>query len=274
MKRKIPLLILCLLFLGFTCYSGYRAYLEMQEYKAGEAVYDQLAQYAHIAETAAPTEPKPAEVQPEQTLPPETEAPPEADTPSQPVVEFEALRDINPEIVGWIYVEGTGINYPVVQSGDNSYYLYRLFNGESNGAGSIFMDYRNASGLTDRHTVLYGHHMKNGSMFAAITDYKEQAFYEEHPTGILLTPGGNYTLEFFAGYVSNLNDDCWKLQFESDAEFAAWAEDAVDKSTFESPVVPTARDRIVTLSTCTYEYNDARYVLLGVLRSDENNAAE
>jgi len=181
-------------------------------------------------------------------------------------VDFEALLDINSDVVSWIYLEDTKINYPVVQGADNSYYLYRLFDGSSNGAGSIFMDFRSQRDLSGRNTILYGHHMKNGTMFNQITKYKEQAFYDQHPVALLMTPEGNYKIEFVAGYVTNMNSDAWKMEFASDEEFSLWLENAIAQSTLTSTIKPGPQDRVVTLSTCTYEYNDARYVLVGILK--------
>lgn len=270
MKRKIPLLLLSLMFLSMAGYSGYQLLMEYQEYKAGEEAYDSLSQYIQLAETppsATEQSGPPVTVSDTvestaETMPTETR---EMDPAVWPTVDFESLQDINPDVVAWICLEGTVINYPVVQGSDNSEYLYRLVDGTSNSAGSIFMDYRNQPDFTGRNTVLYGHHMKNKTMFGSIVNYKEQSFYDEHPACLILTPEGNYTLEFFAGFVANLNSDAWKLKFESDDEYGEWLEQAVASSTFQSKICPTPQDRVVTLSTCSYEYDDARYVLLGVL---------
>lgn len=270
MKRKIPLLLLCFIFLGMAGYSGYLLLQEWQEYRAGEEAYDSLSQYIQLDGSPSMTT--------EQTDPPGTDLetaehavdtlPTEAETLDEivwPIVDFESLQTINSDVVAWIYLEGTVINYPIVQGSDNSEYLYRLVDGTPNGAGCIFMDYRNQPDFTGRNTVLYGHHMKNKSMFGTITNYKEQSFYEEHPSCLILTPDGNYKLDFFAGYVANLNSESWKLEFESDEEYGAWLEQAIVNSTFQSGITPTSQDRVVTLSTCSYEYDDARYVLMGVL---------
>lgn len=186
-----------------------------------------------------------------------------------PVVDFESLLEINSDVIGWIYIEGTNINYPVVQGEDNDYYLYRLFDGTYNSSGSIFMDYRNHEDFLDPNTVLHGHHMRNDSMFANITEYKNQSYYDAHPYALLLTPDGNYKLEFFAGYVTGLDSIAWKMRFSSDRDFAAWLDQTIGESCFSSDVVPTAQDRLVTLSTCTYEFENARFVLVGVLRPAE-----
>lgn len=269
MKRKIILIGLCILFAGMAVYYGLGLYREKSEYREGEQVYEELTQYIHLETAPEPSEQITEETvttTPEETVSGETEPVPETDDTVWPVVDFEALRAINPDVVAWIYIEGTNINYPVVQGSDNSYYLERMFNGSHNGAGSIFMDYRNERDLTGRNTVLYGHHMKNGTMFNQITKYKDQTFYDDHPVGLLMTPDQNYRIEFVAGYVTDMNSDAWKMEFESDEEFSLWLGNAVSRSTFTGTAEHNGQDRVVTLSTCTYEYNDARYVLVGILK--------
>lgn len=269
MKRKIPLLLLCLVFLSMTIYSGYRLLMEYREYKAGEEVYDSLSQY--IAQPPNPTteqsdihetDPNPEESMPD-TQPVKEQ---KTDLENWPVVDFEALQNINPDVVAWIYQDGTVINYPVVQGEDNNEYMYQLVDGTSNRAGSIFMDYRNLPDFTRKNTILYGHNRQDNSMFASVTNYKDQSFYDAYPACMILTPGGNYKLEFFAGFVVSLDSDAWKLEFGSDEEYEAWLERAVEKSDFQSRITPTSQDRVVTLSTCSYEFDIARYVLHGVLR--------
>lgn len=267
MKQKIPLILLCLLFLGMTGYFGGRLYLEWNEYRVGEKTYKELAQYVHLETLSAIESTQPNEVHAKQELPQDEAVPAaEMDNSVWPVVDFDALLAINPDVVAWIYIEGTNINYPVVQGTDNEYYLKYLLDGTYNDAGTIFLDYRNENDLSDYNSILYGHHMNNGSMFNQITKYKDQTFYDEHPVCLIMTPNGNYRLEFFAGYITDMNDQAWKMEFESDEEYAQWLNDAISKSLFTSIVEPAAQDRVVTLSTCTYEYNDARFVLVGILK--------
>ena len=262
MKRRILLILLCVVFLAIAGISGIRLYRQWQEYRTGEESYEALTQYVHVDETLPAAI---ADTMPEPTTAAIDTPEPEVDTTVWPEVDFEALQAVNPDVVAWIFIEGTSINYPVVQGTDNSYYLDHLFDGTYNNAGSIFMDYRNERDLSDRNTVFYGHRMQSKTMFATIVEYKNQSFYDAHPICLIMTPNGNYKLEFFAGYVTDLNSQAWKLEFESDEEYAQWLEEAISKSTFSSPVQPAAQDRVVTFSTCTYEYNDARYVLVGVL---------
>ncbi len=270
MKRKLPLLILCLLFLAVAGYFGAHFFSSWKEYRDGERAYESLSQYVHTGTAVTVPEEKPAENKPtaekEDTSENEYSAlAEETENIDWPQVDFEPLVELNSDVVGWIYMEDSPINYPLVQGKDNEQYVKKLADGSYNSAGSIFMDYRNEPDLSDRHTVIYGHRMNNGSMFGTIVNYKDQSYFNSHQRCMLLTPNGNYIVEFFAGYVAELNDQAWKLEFGSDEEFTDWLEEAVARSTFISPVNPTAQDRIITLSTCTRDNGYTRYVLLGVL---------
>lgn len=264
MKRKLPLIALCLIFLGMTGFFGSRFCREWEALQTEEKTYEALNAYVQLEAVPAPQPEKPAlALLKEETPPQPTQTP---DDTRWPVVDFAALQQINPDVAAWIYIEGTNINYPVFQGTDNRYYLKHLIDGTYHSAGSLFIDYRNAREFSDRHTVIFGHNMRNGTtMFAQLMHYKKQEFYDAHPTCLIVTPEKNYKVTFFAGYITDLNDDAWKLQFGSGEEYALWLEDAISRSVFTGSVKPTARDRTVTLSACTYEYTDARFVLIGVL---------
>ncbi len=259
-------MILCVLFAGISLHYGLRLYGHWREYNAGAQVYQELTQYIQpIAPPASPAKPQAVPVshtpETEETVPPEA-----VDDTVWPTVDFESLQAINPDVVAWISIEGTNIDYPVVQGTDNNYYLNRLFDGRENGAGSIFMDYRNTPDIMGKNTVLYGHNLKNSTMFSQITNYKEQSFYDQHPTALLITPERNYKIQFVAGYVTDPNGPAWKMEFASDEEFFLWLENAIAQSTFQSTVQVTPQDRVITFSTCSHEYREARYVLIGILK--------
>ena len=127
------------------------------------------------------------------------------------------------------------------------------------------MDSRVSADISDRHSIIYGHHMKNGTMFSGLTKYKEQEYFDAHPEGWLITPEDTYRIEFFAGYVANVKSAAWDLEFESDADFETWIKEAQKQSWFTSPFSPAVTDRILTLSTCSYEFDNARYVLHGIV---------
>jgi len=182
-----------------------------------------------------------------------------------PVVDFEALREINPDTVGWLMLPDTQINYPVVQGTDNERYLNHLFDGRRNATGAIFVDSYNQPGFVDRNTIIYGHHMRDGSMFAVLEQYRAQGFFEAHPWVFLLTPERNYVIQLVAGYTANVEMSGWQLEFDGDAEVEAWVNERRARSDFISGVETRPTDRFVTLSTCSWAFNNARYVVVGRL---------
>ena len=270
MRRNSLTFWLCLILAGIAVFSGYEIVKTLLDYKAGEDAYSDLQQYVYVADPTKPSEEGPADTKPGQTGDSqETEVIVPVSGGEQQTglqVDFEALHKINTDVVGWIYLEDSKVNFPVVQGDDNNEYLYWLINGDYNSAGTPFVDYRNAPDFSDRNTVIYGHNMNNGAMFADIHKYEDQAYYDTHPVIRLMTPRANYNLEIFAGYVTGLDADAWQMFFASDDEFLAWVETAREKSAFDSPVIPTVGDRVVTLSTCSSSANQTRFVLLGVIR--------
>ena len=259
MKNKILYVSIIALLAGVTAFGGWKLWQECSEYKLGESAYTDIGQFADIPTEALKVE-KPAD----ETQSDECNSPAEDDA-VWPQVDFAALAEINPDIVGWVYLEGTEIHYPIVQGNDNSYYLKHLFTGEWNSAGCIFMDSRNKGDFSERNTVIYGHHMKNNSMFSGLDGYKKQEFYDEHPTVLILTPEKNFKLEVFSAYVANVEESAWDLGFTV-AGYEDWLEEICGKSCVTSSVIPAVTDHVVTLSTCSYEFSNARFVVHGVLR--------
>ncbi|MBO9597762.1 MAG: class B sortase [Cohnella sp.] len=180
-------------------------------------------------------------------------------------VDFAALARVNPDVVAWIKARDSAVDYPVVQGKDNSYYLKHLFTGKENGMGSPFVDYRTPGDFSGDMTIIYGHHMKNGSMFAPLAKYKKQAYYDAHPVMELYTPEGDYAIELFAGMIANGSDEFLRRDFEDDDDYLAYIDTLKDASTFRSNVTVRSNERIVALVTCSYEYSNARYAVFGKL---------
>ena len=181
-KRLLKILLFLLAF-GVFSYSGYQLYEYWSEGQKSHAANEKLIGKA--VETV--WEPELTEEKNE----PKIEFAPLS-------VDFEILQKENPDIIAWIYCEDTPVNYPIVQADDNDYYLRRLLDGTWNVAGTLFMDYRNADDFSDWHTVIYGHNMKNDSMFGTLPEYRSQEYYEQHPAWYLLTPTQNYKIELCA----------------------------------------------------------------------------
>ncbi len=218
---------------------------KLYEYEKSKQNYEQLKQ-EHVQVIEPPAE----EEEPREAAP--------------IAVDFEKLLKENQDIVGWIYCEGTIINYPVVQAADNDYYLRRGLDGKYDVCGTVFMDYRCDANLTHRNTIIYGHNMRNHTMFSVLEQYKKQSFYEDHPVIWYLTPHGDYKIELFAGYVAPADARIYSV-FDSYEKMVEQSERAIEKSTFQSPIDPGKAEQIITLSTCSYEFEEARYILLGTL---------
>ena len=268
MKKKLILVLIFVLFAAGALFAGYKVLGTLLDYREEEKTYENIQQYVYISEAEAP---KAEAAAPSEDLYSEYPEAVEEDSDPHaginfPEVDFEALLSVSGDVVGWIYMEDSPINYPVVQGEDNLEYVKKLADGSYNSAGSIFMDYRNISDFSDRNTIIYGHRMNNGSMFGTVVNYKDQEWYDAHPRCLIMTPEENFVVEFFAGYVAELDEEAWKLGFESDEEFAEWVDAAIAASDFESDVRPEPGERVITLSTCTRFNGYTRYVLLGVLR--------
>lgn len=179
--------------------------------------------------------------------------------------DFTELKKINAEIVGWLTCEGTAIDYPVMHTDNNDFYLKHLYDKEENPSGSLFSDYRNSGLFTDQNTVIYGHNMKDGTMFRSLNSYKMQEYYEEHPVLILYTPNGDYLIELLSGTLEDGNNEFVRLSFESNHDFLEYINDLQSRSTFKSAVKVNPDDSIVSLCTCSYERDNARYQVVGRL---------
>ena len=174
-------------------------------------------------------------------------------------VDFASLQAKYPDVVAYIYSPGTRIQYPVVHTTNNDYYLYRDLDGNSNANGSIFIEYLCNSDFSTQNTLIYGHHMKSGLMFADLCKYKDPSYYYSHPYIYIYTPTQNYRIDLFAGFVCAHDDEVFALSLSQD-QLAGMAA----KSTFQSNIgIPTGN--VVSLVTCSYEFNNARYVVVGEL---------
>lgn len=182
-------------------------------------------------------------------------------------IDFDALTAVTGDAAAWLYCPGTAIDYPVMRADDYAYYLYRLPDGTPNANGSLFIDYNCGPDFGDPLTVIYGHSMRSGSMFGSLKGYREQAYYDEHPYMYLYTERGNYRIDLLYGCVIDAGQ--WRERAFMYAENAgALIAYAANGTTFTSGAVYAEGDRIVAMSTCSYEFEDARYVVIGVLNEE------
>lgn len=242
--------------IGVSALFSLRIYDTCRQDAESEEAYGKMAQY--VMPTGEAGEPAVPEVQA-----------PDVDMPEDAArildIDFVALREASPDIVGWLYCPDTAVSYPLVQGQDNSYYLSHLADGSENRNGCLFMDCENRRDLSDENTLIYGHHMASGKMFASLVFYAVQEYYEAHPVVYLITEEKDYRLELFAGYTAAVDSDAYTLRFASKEDFAAWLVRIKGRSDFSSDVQVGEGDHIVTLSTCAYSFENARYVVHGKL---------
>ena len=181
-------------------------------------------------------------------------------------VDFDALKAVGSDIVGWIYCPDTIINFPVVKGSDNTYYLKHSYDGEYCYSGSIFVEQLNSADFSDPNTIIYGHNMKDGLMFGKIDMWADQSYYDAHPDIWLLTPERDYKIRLFSGYTTPAGSDSYQVFSDFGEDFSAYLSMALEQSDFVSPVEPGEEDCCVMLSTCAYVFTNARYVLHGVLQ--------
>ena len=252
LKRKlsiVSIIILIVLMLGLLLFSGGKLISYMHQARKSSDHHAQLQQHIQMPESAQ------AETA-------------QVEIPVQ--IDFAALQADCPDIYAWLYCPDTQLNDPVVQSQDNAYYERRLTDGSWNMAGSLFMDFQNAPDITDPNTIIYGHNMNNHTRFGNFEKYREQAYYEEHPIMWFFTPETTYRLHLAAGYLVRADDACYLLPQTVEAR-NGFIRQAMEKSTFTPLEAPDFEASWLTLSTCAYDYDDARYILMGYLEPVENS---
>lgn len=186
-------------------------------------------------------------------------------------IDFAALQEeTNADIYAWIYIPNTKIDYPVLQHPeDNLYYLNYNIDGTKGYPGCIYTEDYNTKDFTDHNTVIYGHNMKNGTMFAGLHKYEDSKFFEENPYVYIYTEDEVYVYQVFAAYEFSDAHILYNYPSDTDAAFSSYLEEVMDvrsmNSNFNSDIEVTGSDRIVTLSTCISTKPNNRYLVQGVL---------
>lgn len=244
--------ILIVILLGVFLYSSYEIFSYLYESHKDKSTYDQIReQYEEQLQLEA-----------KQTATPENFPEPENSPGKRSIMErYLTLLEINSDLVGWISVPNTIVDYPVVQADDNDYYLRRNIHRERANAGTIYMDYRSDPQSKGQHTILYGHHMRNGSMFKDLVKYKDADFFQENDYIRFNTLFDEIEWEVFSVYITDTTFPYIQVAFDSDEEYVDFLERIKDKSMHEKDIKLSEEDQILTLSTCTYEYDDARFVV-------------
>lgn len=220
------------------------------EYREGTQEYDRIREYVQ-------EEPSEEAVEGQE----------EGEKPVPPVVDWDSLKAINQDIIAWLQIEGTEISYPVVKGTDNSYYLKHTFERNYNAAGSIFIEYTNSSDFQDCNTIIYGHNMKNGSMFGLLRKYFQSQDDLPGRYVWICTPDKNYRYEIFSSHVVDSAGEVYTLFSGPDELFEQYLANMKAQSLVDFGVEVTKEDKIITMSTCTG--NDATRFVVQAKREGE-----
>lgn len=258
-KRFIVLLIVCgILFcilLGVMIYS----LVQVIDYEKQEAeiedVYEEIIEQYQIPDpeidTAANEDPEEADVSSDGTY-------------TGGSVNTSQISHDYSDYCGWLSCPGTVINYPVMQGPDNQYYLNHLMNGYVNRNGSLFISYTaSRDPMESKNTVIFGHNMRySGSMFGTLQKWKGYSWYQNHPTFYYDANGTTYTLDVVAAYTTTMGSEAFLDNFYDDQAFLDYIADAKSKTGYSTSAQVEASDHIITLSTCAYEFENARFVVV------------
>lgn len=271
MKKRGILILLLLVFLGVGTYAGTKLYQELSDRKRSKDTFSELAQLIQPAQTeTAPistTEPE------EQTQPlaGQTESTEQETQPAKPHKrDILALMEKNADCIGWVCIEDTAVDYPVMYTPDEPQrYLYADFYGDYSTPGTPFMDGK--CGYTSDNLTIYGHNMKNGTMFSALRYYVNQEHRDEHPIIEFETEDGcgSYTI-FAVARINNVNRWYSFHTAADEADFDQMVAYLKSIALYDTGITPTYGQQLLTLSTCYGSSKDGRLIVVGVLSDPES----
>lgn len=234
-----------------------------REYQAGINEYKDLEQYVEVVDNMKPIQKDEAEDVQEETVK-------ESVIPVSLQIDYAKLKNINEDFVGWIYYEPLELSYPIVRGNDNEYYTHYTFENESNSSGAIFMDFLNRPDFQDFNTIIYGHNMRNGTMFGSLKKLlNDNSMIEENPYFYIFTEDRAYMYEIASVYITNSESATYDL-IETEEDQSNYIEyiKGVSAWSWDKEIVP--QDKIVTLSTCHGLHSTNRTVVHGVLIAAED----
>ena len=283
---KTLYILLMVMLCSLMLFSAYKVISISLEYNEGEAEYNDIQEsfvedYSTVSipkrkgeitesetsssqDVASPDTAVTDTSEPQVTQAPETTAQ-EDDVLVIPNINSAYLKSVNSDYKGWLYVDGIVINYPVVQCADNEYYLDHTFYRQKNSNGCLFIDYRLDLEEDNYNTIIYGHAMKTGAMFGLLSRYAWPGFYEQNKHIVYVTEDGPYLITIFSSYTVSTDSNAWRVRFEGEEDYAEWLKSIKGASEVRNSIVPKTTDRIVTLTTCSFKFEDARFVAHGII---------
>ena len=266
MKKKLRAVLLAALGLVFAV-SAVMLVRQNIQYQEGEEIYaeaEELASLPDLSGLELPTAEEDQTEAPAETKPVYVD--PYADALRN--MDFTALREVNSDVLGWILIPGTVVSYPVLQGADNQYYLSHTWKKWTSVVGAIFLEQYNSPDFRDFNTIVYGHRMNNGSMFASLKNYKKQSYWAAHPNVYITDDAGSRQYQVFAAYEVSTAGDTYRLSFSTEQAKQDFIDYCLAQSVIDTGIVPTVYDRVLTLSTCTGNGHATRWVVQAVLRGE------
>lgn len=259
MKKKLRKALMALLVL-ILAGSGAVIVRNQIDDRVGDQAYETAARIAGLTQTR---DDRPA------ASPSGPDAPEEGEEDRLTVlagVDLAALREVNPEVIGWIEIPDTGISYPLLQGGDNQYYLKHTWEGDSSSVGAIFLESTNSPDLSDFNTIIYGHKLRSGAMFAPLRFYDDDGgYWKTHPSIYLVDDNGLHRYDIFAAHAVGIREIVYRLDLETPERQEEFIRFCLERSVVDTGIVPEAGGKIVTLSTCTGNGYSKRWVVQAVL---------
>ena len=252
MSDKLRRILMCVLAIVF-CVSAFHFGKAFLEYRKGDQIYENAMEFVVEADT-------PVEVKDETTM-----------KRTYTEIDFAGMRAVNEDVIGWIQILDSPVDYPLLDADDNKYYLNHTYDRQWSSYGSIFLEPRNNPDLSERHLVIYGHNMVNESMFGSLLEYKNQEYADSHPEITVCMTDRDLTYRVFSAYTAHVDSAAYRMSFSDDASFMEMAEQMKANSVIAADVMPTAEDQVLTLSTCTPEgAKKYRFIVNAVLVEDSS----
>jgi len=287
LKKRLRLIILIILAAAFVV-SAVMVIKDLLEYRKGAVVYSEAQDIAGISQLPELSSVSAAENQSPSAqgssssetgaaagigaaASDDISAPAEAEDPLLAALksaDLPALQLINDDVIGWILIPDTKISYPLVHCGDNSYYLNRNWKKEWSSVGSIFLDRQSSPDLSDFNSLIFGHRMKDGSMFAGLAKFFRQAYWEEHPCVYVVLDGRVLRYDIYAAYEAAESGPTYDTVFASSEAKESFIRYGIRYSAINTGIIPTAEDHIITLVTCTGRGYSSRLVVQAVLAEE------
>jgi len=214
--------------------------------------------------------PEPAETAAPQATPAPTQRPiTDETTLALMQMDLAPLKEVNEEVIGWVHIPETEIDYPLLQREDNEHYLHHTWKNTRSAGGAIFMEHLNAPDMTDFNTIIYGHNMVNSAMFGGLNKYRNLKYLQEHPRAYVVTESGVYCYDIFAAHKVGIKTIMYRTQLLEPVQREEFIYFAIDYSAVDTGIIPSVEDKILTLSTCS-SGSESRWVVQGVLNEERS----